>query len=93
MNLVDLEATGLEPALAAARDRIEAAGGRVQCVELVGLVPAAVLEACSPELLAWSGLDASRTIEARAATAAAGRAAWAGAAAGARPAVDPANPA
>ncbi len=93
MNLVDLDATGLEPALETARDRIEAAGGRVQRVELVGLVPAAVLAACSPELLAWSGLDASRTIEARAATAAGGRAAWAAAAAGARPAVDPASPA
>lgn len=93
MNLVDLDATGLVPALETARDRIEAAGGRVRRVELVGLVPAAVLAASSPELLAWTGLDASRTIEARVATAAGGRAAWAGAAAGARPAVDPASPA
>jgi glutamate formiminotransferase len=93
MNLVDLDATGLAPALGTARDRIEAGGGRVRRVELVGLVPAAVLAAAGPELLAWSGLDPSRTIEARAATAAAGRVAWAGAAGGARRAADPANPA
>jgi glutamate formiminotransferase len=66
MNLVDLDATGLEPACVAVRNRVENAGGRVGRVELVGLVPAAVLAACSPEFLDWSGLSARVTVEQRA---------------------------
>jgi len=37
----------------------------VTAVELVGLLPAAELERCSGEFLAWSGLSPERTIEAR----------------------------
>jgi hypothetical protein len=65
MNLVDLAHTGLEAACADVRDRIESRGGQVRRVELVGLVPAAVLAACSPEFLAWSGVGADDTIESR----------------------------
>jgi glutamate formiminotransferase / 5-formyltetrahydrofolate cyclo-ligase len=78
MNLVDLEVTGLEAACVAARDRIEGLGGTVRRVELVGLVPAAVLEAAGAEFLAWSGLGPTDTVEGRAATAMGGGAAWAG---------------
>jgi glutamate formiminotransferase len=72
LNLVDLDATGLETALLAARERVEARGGRVARVELVGLVPAAALVGASAELLAWSGLSPSVTIEGRAAAATGG---------------------
>jgi glutamate formiminotransferase len=72
LNLVDLDATGLETALVAARERVEARGGRVARVELVGLVPAAALVGASAELLAWSGLSPSVTIEGRAAAATGG---------------------
>ena len=37
----------------------------VAAVELVGLVPRAELERCTDQFLAWSGLDATSTIEAR----------------------------
>jgi glutamate formiminotransferase len=66
MNLVALDATGLEGACTAVRDQTEAHGGHVHRVELVGLVPAAVLEVCSPDFLEWSGLSARETLEARA---------------------------
>ena len=72
MNLVDLEATGLETACVTARDIVKALGGHVRRVELVGLVPAAVLEACSAEFLAWSGLSPNQTIEFRAGAATGG---------------------
>jgi glutamate formiminotransferase len=65
LNLVDLDATGLEPALSAVRDAVEAAGGRVARVELVGLVPAAALDGASDAFLAWSGIGPDQTIEAR----------------------------
>jgi len=68
MNLVAPEVTGIEVACRAARDRIEAAGGSVRRVELVGLVPASLLEPVSPEFLGWSGLGPNDTIEARLAT-------------------------
>jgi glutamate formiminotransferase len=93
MNLVDLEATGIETACTEARDLVIAAGGQVLAVELVGLVPAATLGAASPAFLAWSGLGPDDTIEARVAAATAGRDAWAAGGAGARRAADPANPA
>jgi glutamate formiminotransferase len=65
MNLVDLERTGIEAACTAVRDAAQAAGTEVARVELVGLVPARELERCRPEFLAWSGLTAAATIEAR----------------------------
>jgi len=72
MNLVDLDATGLEPACVAVREQVEANGARVDRVELVGLVPSAVLEACSAAFREWSGISANETIEARVARAASG---------------------
>ena len=39
MNLVALETTGLETACVAVRDLVEAGGGAVRRVELVGLAP------------------------------------------------------
>lgn len=65
MNLVDLAATGIEEAVAcvirvARREDTEVTG-----VELVGLVPAAELERCSPRFRSWTGLSENRTIEAR----------------------------
>jgi glutamate formiminotransferase len=65
MNLVDLAATGVETACEAVRREAERHGARVTAVELVGLLPAAELERCSPAFLDWSGLSADRTIEAR----------------------------
>jgi glutamate formiminotransferase len=70
MNLVDLDATRLEPALVAVRDAVEHAGGRVARVELVGLVPAVALEGAGDEFLAWSGIGPDQTIEARVAASA-----------------------
>ncbi len=75
MNLVDLDATGLEAACLAVRDRVEGHGAQVDRVELVGLVPAAALETCSAAFLEWSGISASDSIEARVALAASGAAA------------------
>jgi len=51
--------------VAAVRANVEAAGGAVEQVELVGLVPAAELERCSAGFLDWAGLTADATIEAR----------------------------
>lgn len=65
MNLTDLAATGVEDACAAVRERAVARGVDVARVELVGLMPAAELARSSDEFRAWSGLDASMTIEAR----------------------------
>ena len=65
MNLTDLGATGVEAACEAVRRAAAAEGGEVTAVELVGLLPAAELERCSGDFLAWSGLSADRTIEAR----------------------------
>jgi glutamate formiminotransferase len=78
MNLVDLDATGLEQALVAVRDAVDAAGGRVARVELVGLVPAVALDGASEAFLAWSGIGPDQTIEARAAAASGGRGAGGG---------------
>jgi glutamate formiminotransferase len=77
MNLVDLAHTGLEVACVDVRDRIESRGGRVRRVELVGLVPAAVLDGASREFLGWTGLGADDTIESRLARTTAGPAAGA----------------
>jgi glutamate formiminotransferase len=65
MNLTDLSATGVEAACEAVRRAAAERGGDMTAVELVGLLPAAELERCSGEFLAWSGLSADRTIEAR----------------------------
>lgn len=86
MNLVDLDATGVEPATTAVRHQLEAAGARVSRVELVGLVPAAALDGCSAKFLEWSGISSAQTIEARAAHVA-------GDGGAATPVGDPAHPA
>ena len=65
MNLTDLAATGVEAACEAVRRAAVERGGDVTAVELVGLLPAAELERCSGEFLAWSGLSPDMTIEAR----------------------------
>jgi glutamate formiminotransferase len=89
MNLVDLEHTGLEVACVSVRKQVEARGGRIRRVELVGLVPAAILDDCSAEFLAWSGLSADQTIESRIVTKADGRGAGAEGSAGATPDAGP----
>jgi glutamate formiminotransferase len=65
MNLVDLSATGVEDACAGVRRAARRLGTDVAAVELVGLLPAAELERCSGEFLAWSGLSPDQTIEIR----------------------------
>jgi glutamate formiminotransferase len=65
MNLTDLSATGVEAACEAVRRAAAEREGDVTAVELVGLLPAAELERCSGDFLAWSGLSSERTIEAR----------------------------
>jgi glutamate formiminotransferase len=65
MNLIDLTATGVEAACEAVRRAAAKRGSDVTAVELVGLLPAAELERCSGEFLAWSGLTSEVTIEAR----------------------------
>jgi glutamate formiminotransferase len=89
MNLVDLDHTGLEVACVDVRTRVESRGGAVRRIELVGLVPAAVLDACSAEFLEWSGLGTDDTIEARLARTRDGRAAGDGGSAGATPGAGP----
>jgi glutamate formiminotransferase / 5-formyltetrahydrofolate cyclo-ligase len=68
MNLVDLDRTGVEAACMEVRRRVDAAGARVTKVEIVGLVPAAELDRCSPAFLRWAGLGPDLTIEHRLAT-------------------------
>ena len=63
MNLTDLAATGVEAACEAVRRAAIELGGDVTAVELVGLLPAAELERCSGEFLAWSRLSQDQTIE------------------------------
>jgi glutamate formiminotransferase len=65
MNLVDLAATGLEAALSAVATEARRRGSDVVAVELVGLVPAAELDRCSPDFLSWAGLGPEHTVEAR----------------------------
>ena len=69
MNLIDLTATGVEAAFEAVRRAAEKRGSEVTAVELVGLLPAAELQRCSGDFLAWSGLSSDVTIEARVASA------------------------
>jgi glutamate formiminotransferase len=65
MNVTRLEACGLERACTAVRRLAYEGGADVARVELVGLVPAAELERCSPEFRAWSGVGPDQTIESR----------------------------
>jgi glutamate formiminotransferase len=65
LNLVDLRRTGLEEACLHVRDLARAERTEVAAVELVGLVPRAELDRCSDDFLAWSGIDAGSTVEAR----------------------------
>lgn len=65
LNLVDLRRTGLEEACLHVRDLARAERTEVAAVELVGLVPRAELDRCSDDFLAWSGIDADSTVEAR----------------------------
>jgi hypothetical protein len=55
----------VEVACTTVRELVAAAGAAVERVEWVGLLPAAELARCTPRFQAWSGLDSSRTIEAR----------------------------
>ncbi len=64
MNLVDLDATGMEHACTEVRRRAEAAGVATRRVELVGLMPAAEFARWGEEFRAWTGLTDARTIEA-----------------------------
>ena len=66
MNLVDLDATGMEHACTEVRRLAEADGVAARRVELVGLMPAAELARWGEEFRAWSGLTEASTIEARA---------------------------
>jgi len=65
MNLVDLDATGLEAACTEVRAAARENGNDIVAVELVGLVPAVELARCSDAFRAWARIDDSVTIEAR----------------------------
>jgi glutamate formiminotransferase len=65
MNLTRLDATGVEEACTAVRDRAKAAGVDVTQVELVGLVPGAEAQRWSEGFRAWAGLGDDVTVEAR----------------------------
>jgi glutamate formiminotransferase len=65
MNLVDLDATGLQRACDTVRAHARAQGADVARVELVGLVPASEYARCDDAFLQWSGISAHQTIEAR----------------------------
>jgi glutamate formiminotransferase / 5-formyltetrahydrofolate cyclo-ligase len=65
MNVTRLAACGVERACTAVRRLAYEGGADVEAVDLVGLLPAAELERCSPEFLTWSGLGPDHTIEAR----------------------------
>jgi glutamate formiminotransferase len=65
MNLVDLDATGLQRACGTVRAHAHAHGSDVARVELVGLLPASEYARCDDAFLEWSGISADQTIEAR----------------------------
>ena len=65
MNVTRLEACGVERACTAVRRLAYEGGADVEGVELVGLLPAAELDRCSPEFGDWSGIGPDHTIEAR----------------------------
>lgn len=65
MNLVDLSRTGIEAACTAVDARARAAGHAVVDIELVGLLPAAELDRCTPEFRDRARIGPTETIEAR----------------------------
>lgn len=65
MNLVDLDATGVQEACERVRALARAGDADVVRVELVGLLPAAELARCDDDFRAWAGLGPDQTIEAR----------------------------
>jgi glutamate formiminotransferase len=69
MNLVDLQATGVEAAVSEVRRLALGRGTGIAAVELVGLLPEAELARCSAEFLGWSELGTDHTIEHRLAAA------------------------
>jgi glutamate formiminotransferase len=65
MNLVALEATGVQDACLHVRELAQRFGTDVAAVELVGLIPGRDLDRCTDDFLQWSRLDAESTIEVR----------------------------
>lgn len=65
MNLVDLDATGIERACTEVADRARVWEVAVSRVDLVGLLPAAELARCSDAFRTWTGLAERDTVEAR----------------------------
>jgi glutamate formiminotransferase len=68
MNLVEPHVLGPQEAYELVDSEVTAAGGSIARSELVGLLPAAVLDAIEPDRWARLDLAAERTIEARLAT-------------------------
>jgi glutamate formiminotransferase len=65
LNVTDLEATGLEEACADVARAARAEGADVARIELVGLMPRAALEECSPAFRRRANLGEAQTIEGR----------------------------
>jgi len=65
LNLTDLETTGLEDACAEVAMLARAEGADLARIELVGLVPRAVLDDCGPAFRRGAGLGDDQTIEGR----------------------------
>ncbi len=86
INVVDLDVIDLGTVCAAVREHLARGGAHVDRIELVGLVPAAVLARAGDGFRDWSGISEEQTIEARVARAAAGASA-------ATPAAGPETPA
>lgn len=65
LNVTDLEATGVEEPCADVARAARAAGADVARIELVGLMPRAALEECSPAFRRRAQLGEEQTIEGR----------------------------
>jgi glutamate formiminotransferase len=65
LNLTDLETTGLEDACAEVAVLARAEGADLARIELVGLIPRAVLDDCGPAFRRRAGLGDDQTIEGR----------------------------
>jgi glutamate formiminotransferase len=65
MNLFDLDRTGVQDAVLHVRELARKHGTDVASVEVVGLVPRREVDRSDDDFLAWSGIDATATIEAR----------------------------
>lgn len=65
MNLVDLDATGMQPACSAVAAQAHDLGIEVARIELVGLVPLHEIERCEPWFLDWSGISPTVSVERR----------------------------